>query len=74
MTNQDRRTFLGIAAASWLPLGLNPEPEQVLPAGATFYEPTGALHTGTGPASTEGRTRALVFMVVPKGAPLGSPA
>ena len=143
MTNQDRRTFLGIAAASLLPLGLdaqtsppprgatelarhaltgalegfeavlvelnippaapggqrapnpghrhpgpvlgyilegqmrfaiNHEPEMALPVGATFFEPTGALHTGGGSASTDARARALVFMIVPKGAPLTAPA
>jgi quercetin dioxygenase-like cupin family protein len=135
---QDRRTFLGIAAASLLPLGLNAqtpaprppaelarhpltgafegfevvlvelnippgrvspgpghrhpgavlgyivegqmrfainnEPERVLPVGSTFFEPAGAVHTTNGSARTDGPTRAVVFMLVPKGAPLTAPA
>jgi quercetin dioxygenase-like cupin family protein len=135
---QDRRTFLGIAAASLLPLGLhaqappprapaagelarhalsgpfegyevvlvelnippgasggrshrhpnavlgyvvegqmrfaiNNDPEKVLPVGGTFFEPAGAVHTTNGSARTDGPTRAVVFMLVPKGAPLASP-
>src|SRR5262245_9630101 len=135
---QDRRTFLGIAAASLLPLGIdaqtpaqrppaelarhaltgpfegyeavlveltiqpgarsqgaghrhpgpvlgyivdgqmrfaiNNQPEQVLPVGRTFFEPSGAVHTTNGSALAEGPTRALVFMLVPKGSPLTMPA
>ena len=133
---QDRRTFLGIAAASLLPLGLNAQapaprpptelarhtltgpfegfevvlvelniapgarsaghrhpgpvlgyvvegqmrfainndPEKVLPVGGTFFEPSGAVHTTNGSARTDGPTRAVVFMLVPKGSPLTSPA
>ncbi len=138
MTVQDRRTFLGIAAASLLPVGidaqtpapraaaelarhaltgpfdgwdvvlveLNPtpgsrssgpghrhpgpvlgyivegqmrfainnEPEQVLPVGRTFFEPSGVVHTTSGSARTDGPTRAVVFMLVPKGSPLSAPA
>jgi quercetin dioxygenase-like cupin family protein len=135
---QDRRTFLGIAAASLLPLGLdaqtpaprpptelarhalsgplegfdavlvelnippgqrssgpghrhpgpvlgyvvegqmrfaiNNEPERVLPVGGTFFEPFGAVHTTNGSARSDGPTRVVVFMLVPKGSPLTSPA
>jgi quercetin dioxygenase-like cupin family protein len=135
---QDRRTFLGIAAASLLPLGLdaqtpaprpptelarhalsgplegfdavlvelnippgqrssgpghrhpgpvlgyvvegqmrfaiNNEPEKVLPVGGTFFEPFGAVHTTNGSARSDGPTRVVVFMLVPKGSPLTSPA
>ena len=138
MTKQNRRTFLGIAAASLLPLGVDAqapaprpaaelarhaltgpfegfeavlvelniapgarssgpghrhpgpvlgyimegqmrfaidnEPEQVLPAGGTFFEPFGAVHTTAGSARPDGPTRALVFMLVPKGSPLTAPA
>lgn len=138
MTEQNRRTFLGIAAASLLPIGMeaqtsapkppaelarhaltgplegfdavlvelniapgarssgpghrhpgpvlgyvvegqmrfaiNNEPEKVLPVGGTFFEPSGAVHTTNGSARSDGPTRALVFMLVPKGSPLVSPA
>jgi len=53
---------------------INNEPEKVLPVGATFFEPSGVVHTTNGSARTDGPTRALVFMIVPKGAPLTSPA
>jgi quercetin dioxygenase-like cupin family protein len=53
---------------------INNEPEQILPAGKTFFEPSGAVHTTNGSARTDGPTRAVVFMLVPKGAPLSSPA
>jgi quercetin dioxygenase-like cupin family protein len=50
------------------------EPEKVLPVGGTFFEPCGAVHTTNGSARTDGPTRAVVFMLVPKGSPLTSPA
>jgi quercetin dioxygenase-like cupin family protein len=53
---------------------INNEPEKVLPAGATFFEPSGAVHTTSGSARADGPTRAVVFMLVPKGTPLSSPA
>jgi Cupin domain len=46
---------------------INNEPVRAVPAGSTFFEPTGAIHTGAGSASADARARALVFMVVPKG-------
>jgi hypothetical protein len=53
---------------------INNEPVRAVPAGSTFFEPAGAVHTGAGSASAETRARALVFMVVPKGDPLVSGA
>jgi len=50
------------------------KPEQVLPVGGTFFEPIGAVHTTSGSARADGPTRALVFMLVPKGMPLTAPA
>jgi hypothetical protein len=47
VTTQNRRTFLGIAAASLMPIGS---------------------------ARSDGPTRAVVFMMVPKGSPLTAPA
>ena len=54
--------------------GINNQPEQAVPAGSTFFEQTGAVHTSIGSARPDAPARALVFMVVPKGAPLASPA
>jgi quercetin dioxygenase-like cupin family protein len=53
---------------------INNEREQVLPVGGTFFEPSGAVHTTSGSATADGATRALVFMLVPKGSPLTAPA
>jgi hypothetical protein len=54
--------------------GINHQPPQVLPAGRTFFEPTGTLHTALASAKADAPARALVFMVIPKGAPLTAPA
>jgi quercetin dioxygenase-like cupin family protein len=46
--------------------GINNEPEQTVPPGATFFEPLGAVHTTSGSASPDETTRILVFEVRPK--------
>ena len=45
---------------------INDEPEQIVPAGGTFFEPLGAVHTTSGSASADEATRVLVFEVRPK--------
>ncbi|HVZ22821.1 MAG TPA: cupin domain-containing protein [Vicinamibacterales bacterium] len=45
---------------------INNEPEQVIPAGGTFFEPLGAVHTTSGSASADEPTHILVFEVRPK--------
>jgi quercetin dioxygenase-like cupin family protein len=65
---------LGYVVEGQMRFAINNEPEQILPAGKTFFEPSGAVHTTNGSARTDGPTRAVVFMLVPKGAPLSSPA
>ena len=65
---------LGYIVEGQMRFAINHEPEQVLPVGSTFFEPSGAVHTTNGSATTDGPTRALVFMVVPKGSPLTAPA
>ena len=42
---------------------INDEPEQTVPAGGTFFEPFGAVHTTSGSASPDESTRILVFEV-----------
>jgi quercetin dioxygenase-like cupin family protein len=54
--------------------GINNQPEQVVQTGRTFFEPTGAVHTMGGSAKADAPARAIVFMLVPKGSPLTSPA
>lgn len=65
---------LGYVAEGQLLFGTNHGPDQTVPAGGTFFEPTGALHTTFASASADSQARAIVFMIVPKGAPLASPA
>jgi quercetin dioxygenase-like cupin family protein len=65
---------LGYVVEGQMRFAINHEPEQVLPVGGKFFEPSGAVHTTTGSARPDGPTRVLVFMVVPKGSPLTAPA
>jgi len=65
---------LGYVVEGQMRFAINNEPEQILPVGGTFFEASGAVHTTSGSARTDGPTRALVFMIVPKGSPLTSPA
>jgi quercetin dioxygenase-like cupin family protein len=65
---------LGYVQEGEMLFAINHEAEQVVRTGGTFFEPTGALHTGIGSARPDAAARALVFMVVPKGSPLTTPA
>jgi quercetin dioxygenase-like cupin family protein len=49
---------------------VNHERDQLVPAGGTFFEPTGILHTAFGSANAEAPVRILAFMVVPSGSGL----
>ena len=64
---------VGYVAEGQLAFAINDEPEQVVPAGKTFFEPAGVVHSTHGSARTDGPTRVLVFMLVPKGSPLTTP-
>lgn len=65
---------LGYVEEGQVRFAINHEPERVVPTGGTFFEPSGAVHTTNGSARTDGPTRAVVFMLVPKGSPLTTPA
>jgi quercetin dioxygenase-like cupin family protein len=65
---------LGYVVEGQMRFAINKEPEKVLPVGGTFFEPFGAVHTTNGSARTDGQTRAVVFMLVPKDSPLTAPA
>ena len=65
---------LGYVVEGQMRFAINNESEQVLPVGKTFFEPSGAVHTTNGSARSDGPTRAVVFMLVPKGGPLTAPA
>ena len=64
---------LGYVVEGQMRFAINHEPEKILPTGGTFFEPSGAVHTTNGSARSDGLTRAVVFMLVPKGSPLTSP-
>jgi quercetin dioxygenase-like cupin family protein len=65
---------LGYIVEGQMRFAIDKQAEQVIPAGKTFFEPFGAVHTTSGSARSDGPTRAVVFMLVPKGSPLTSPA
>jgi quercetin dioxygenase-like cupin family protein len=65
---------LGYVVEGQMRFAIDNQPEQILPVGGTFFEPSGAVHTTNGSARPDGPTRALVFMLVPKGSPLTAPA
>jgi quercetin dioxygenase-like cupin family protein len=53
---------------------INGRSPQVVKAGGTFFEPSGALHTTGASAKPDAPVRFLAFMVVPKGSPTVLPA
>jgi quercetin dioxygenase-like cupin family protein len=61
---------LGYVLEGQLRFAINNEPERVVPAGSTFFEPAGALHSTNGSAMPDAPVRFLAFLVVPKGSPL----
>jgi quercetin dioxygenase-like cupin family protein len=65
---------LGYVVEGQLRFAINNEPERIVPAGGTFFEPIGAVHTTNGSANPNANARVLVFMVVPKGSALVAPA
>lgn len=60
---------VGYVLDGQLRFAINSEPERVVPAGGTFFEPIGALHSTNGSAS-DAPVRFLAFLVVPKGSPV----
>jgi quercetin dioxygenase-like cupin family protein len=64
---------LGYVLEGRLRFAIDNEPERVVPAGGTFFEPIGALHSING-ATPEAPVRFLAFLLVPKGSPIVIPA
>jgi quercetin dioxygenase-like cupin family protein len=58
---------LGYVVDGRVRFGVDHGPEQVIPTGGTFFEPTGAVHSTFGSANANGPAKVLAFMVVPKG-------
>jgi quercetin dioxygenase-like cupin family protein len=63
---------LGYVLEGQLRFAINNEPERIVPAGSTFFEPIGALHSTNG-ATPDAPARFLAFLVVPKGSPIVVP-
>jgi quercetin dioxygenase-like cupin family protein len=62
--------ILGYVVDGQMRSAINHEPDQIVPAGGTFFEPQGALHTAFGSARADAPTRIVAFLVVPNGSPL----
>ena len=58
---------LGYVVDGQVRFGVDHGPEQIVPAGGTFFEPTGVVHSTFGSANPNGTAKVLAFMVVPKG-------
>jgi quercetin dioxygenase-like cupin family protein len=61
---------VGYVVDGQMKTAVNREANQVVPAGGTFFEPTGILHSTFGSASADAPVRIVAFMVVPSGSPL----
>jgi quercetin dioxygenase-like cupin family protein len=59
---------LGYVLDGQLRFAINNEPERIVPAGSTFFEPLGGVHTIHGSATPNGGVRFLTFRVVPRAA------
>lgn len=66
--------ILGYVVDGQMRFAINNEPDQILPAGSTFFESPGTLHSGFGAATREAPTRVLAFLIVPSGSRLTEPA
>jgi len=76
-TGRDHRhtgPVLGYVVDGQVRFGVNHGAEEIIPAGGTFFEPTGAVHSAFGSASPNATARVLAFMVVPKGSSGAAPA
>jgi quercetin dioxygenase-like cupin family protein len=65
--------ILGYVMDGQMRSAVNSEPDQIVRAGGTFFEPLGALHTTFGSASPDAPVRAVAFLVVPTGSRVTSP-
>lgn len=69
-TGRDHRhtgPVLGYVVDGQVRFGVDHGAEQIVPAGGTFFEQTGALHSTFGSAAPNATAKVLAFMVVPKG-------
>ena len=62
--------ILGYVVEGQMRTAINHQSDQVVPAGGTFFEPHGDLHTSFSSANPDAPVRAVAFLVVPSGSPL----
>jgi quercetin dioxygenase-like cupin family protein len=62
--------ILGYVLDGQMRTAIEHQADQIVPAGGTFFEPHGALHTSFGSANPDAPVRAVAFLVVPNGSPL----
>jgi quercetin dioxygenase-like cupin family protein len=65
---------LGYVLEGEMKFGINGAKPDVVKAGSTFFEPSGALHTTGTSASPDSAVKFLAFIVAPKGSPASLPA
>lgn len=62
--------IVGYVVDGQMRTAINHQPDQIITAGGTFFEPHGALHTSFSSAMPDAPVHAVAFMVVPTGSPL----
>jgi quercetin dioxygenase-like cupin family protein len=62
--------IVGYVVDGQMRFSIDHEPDTAVPAGGTFFEPRGALHTSFGSADPAAPVRIVAFLVVPNGSPL----
>jgi quercetin dioxygenase-like cupin family protein len=62
--------ILGYVVDGQMRTAINHQADQIVPAGGTFFEPHGALHTSFSSANPDAPVHAVAFLVVPSGSPL----
>jgi len=62
--------IIGYVVDGQMRTAINHEPDQIVPAGGTFFEPHGALHTAFSSAKPDAPVHAVAVLVVPSGSPL----
>jgi quercetin dioxygenase-like cupin family protein len=68
--HQHTGPILGYVVDGQMRTAINHQSDQIVPAGGTFFEPHGALHTSFSSANPDAPVRAVAFLVVPSGSPL----
>ena len=62
--------IIGYVVDGQMRTAIDHQPDQIVPAGGTFFEPHGALHTAFSSAKPDEPVHAVAVLVVPSGSPL----